>query len=233
MSEKPDYYQVLGVDKKASKAEIKSAYQKIAMKNHPDMVKNKPWPQAQKDEAIAKFKVATEAEGVLTDDAKRTAYDQYGHRGLENLAAGKNANSGQSYTDAAGGRMKRGPFTEEDTFGFFERRAEREKKSSTTEDDGLTPEQRRAKAREERLARRNRGGDESSTPSVKEPFDSASSTNVFKDVTEKVSDAAEALKSGVTLPFDVLEKFRDNLQDFVREVDKAIARSRPPGPKRS
>ena len=231
MSEKPDYYQVLGVEKKASKVEIKSAYQKIAMKNHPDMVKNKPWPQAQKDEAIAKFKIATEAEGVLTDDTKRATYDQYGHRGLENLAAGKSAGSGQSYTDAAGTRMKRGPFTEEDTFSFFEKRAERSG-STTTQDDGLTPEQRRAKAREERLARRNRG-DDSTTPSVKEPFDAASSSNVFKEVTEKVSDAAEALKSGVTLPFDVLEKFRDNLQDFVREVDKAIARSRPPGPKRS
>ncbi|MEZ0224655.1 MAG: DnaJ domain-containing protein [Alphaproteobacteria bacterium] len=230
MSEKPDYYQVLGVDKKASKADIKSAYQKIAMKNHPDMVKNKPWPQAQKDEAIAKFKIATEAEGVLTDDTKRAVYDQNGHRGLENLAAGKSAGSGQSYTEAAGGRMKRGPFTEEDTFSFFEKRAERSG-STATQDDGLTPEQRRAKAREERLARRNR--DDSTTPSVKEPFDAASSSNVFKDVTEKVADAADALKNGVTLPFDVLEKFRDNLQDFVREVDKAIARSRPPGPKRS
>lgn len=231
MSDKPDYYQVLGVDKKASKADIQAAYKKIAMKNHPDMVKNKPWPQKQKDDAIALFKDATEAEGVLTDDTKRATYDQYGHKGLENLAAGKNAKSGQTYTDAAGTRMKRGPFTEEDTFSFFEKRADREKTSSGTEEDGLTAEERRAKAREERLKRRNGGG--STTPSVKDPFDSASSSNVFKDVSEKVADAADALKSGVTLPFDVLEKFRDNLQDFVREVDKAIARSRPPGPKRS
>ncbi|TAL30433.1 MAG: hypothetical protein EPN97_12465 [Alphaproteobacteria bacterium] len=231
MSEKPDYYQVLGVDKKASKADIQAAYKKIAMKNHPDMVKNKPWPQKQKDDAIALFKAATDAEGVLTDDAKRAAYDQFGHRGLENLAAGKNANSGQSYTEAAGGRMKRGPFTEEDTFSFFEKRAEREKTSSSTEDDGLTAEERRAKAREERLKRRNGGG--GTTPSAKEPFDSASSSNVFRDVADKVQEAAEGLRSGVTVPFDVLEKFRDNLQDFVREVDKAIARARPPGPKHS
>ena len=232
MSEKPDYYQVLGVDKKATKAEIQAAFKKIAMKNHPDMVKLKPWPQAQKDAAIQVFKDATDAEGILTDDLKRSTYDQFGHKGLENISTGKNPKSGQTYTDAAGQRMKRGPFTEEDTFSFFEKRADRP--ATTGPDDGLSPEQRRAKAREERLARRSRGDDgPSTTPSVKDPFDSASSINVFKDVSEKVSDAADALKSGVTVPFEVLEKFRDNLQDFVREVDKAIARSRPPGPKRT
>ena len=233
MSEKPDYYKILGVDKKATKAEIQAAYKKIAMKNHPDMVKLKPWTQAEKDAANELFKDATEAEGVLTDDLKRSTYDQFGHKGLENISSGKNPKSGQTYTEAAGQRMKRGPFTEEDTFSFFEKRADRGA-SSTTSDDGLTPEERRAKAREERLKRRNRGDDgPSTTPSVKEPFDSASSTNVFKDVSEKVAEASDALKNGVTLPFDVLEKFRDNLQDFVREVDKAIARSRPPGPKRT
>ncbi len=228
MSDKPDYYQVLGVDKKATKADIQSAYKRIAMKNHPDIIKHKPLSQAEKDAANEKFKLATEAEGVLTDDAKRATYDQYGHKGLENLAAGKNAKSGQSYTEAAGGRMKRGPFTEEDTFSFFEKRAERSS-SDNTPDDGLTAEQRRAKAREERLAKRNR--DASTTPTVREPFDNASSTNVFKDVSDNISTASDALKGGVTLPFDILEKFRDNLQDFVREVDKAIARARPPGPK--
>ena len=232
MSENPDYYKVLGVDKKATKAEIQAAYKKIAMKNHPDMVKMKPWTEAEKKAANELFKAATEAEGILTDDLKRSTYDQYGHKGLENISSGKNPKSGQSYTEAAGQRMKRGPFTEDDTFSFFEKRAERP--TTTVADDGLTPEERRAKAREERLKRRNRGDDgPGPTPSVKDPFDSASSSNVFKDVSEKVTEAADALKNGVTLPFDVLEKFRDNLQDFVREVDKAIARSRPPGPKRT
>lgn len=232
MSEKPDYYQVLGVDKKASKADIKSAYQRIAMKNHPDMVKNKPWPQAEKDAAVAKFKQATEAEAVLSDDAKRAAYDQYGHKGVENLSAGKSASSGQSYADAAGPRMKR-TYSEDDTFSFFEKRAEREKTAGTGVDDGLTAEQRRERARQERLARRGRGNEATTTPTVKEPFDDASSGNVFHDIAENVTEATEALKGGVTVPFEVLEKFRDNLQDFVREVDKAIARSRPPGPKHS
>jgi DnaJ-class molecular chaperone len=231
MSDKPDYYQVLGVDKKASKADIQTAYKRIAMKNHPDIIKHKPIPEAEKKVAIEKFKIATEAEGILTDDLKRATYDQYGHKGLENISTGKNPKSGQTYTDAAGQRMKRGPFTEEDTFSFFEKRADRP--SSTGPDDGLSAEQRRAKAREERMAKRNRGGDTSTTPTVKEPFDSVSSTNVFKDVSDNINTATDALKSGVTLPFDVLEKFRDNLQDFVREVDKAIARSRPPGPKHS
>jgi molecular chaperone DnaJ len=231
MSEKPDYYQVLGVDKKASTADIQSAYKRIAMKNHPDVIKHKQIPEAEKAAAIQKFKDATEAEGILTDPTKRATYDQYGHKGLENLAAGKNAKSGQTYSEAAGQRMKRGPFTEEDTFSFFEKRAERSGPSTSGSDDGLTSEERRAKAREERLKRRG-GGNDSTTPSVKDPFDAASSSNVFKDVADKVTEASDALKNGVTLPFDVLEKFRDNLQDFVREVDKAIARSRPPGPKR-
>lgn len=229
MSEKADYYQILGVDKKATKAEIQSAYKKIAMKNHPDMVKMKPWTPQQKEAANQLFKDATEAEGILTDDLKRSTYDQYGHKGLENITSGKNPKSGQSYTEAAGQRMKRGPFTEDDTFSYFEKRAERP--ASTTTDDGLSPEERRERARQERLARRKSGDSGSTTPSVREPFDNTSSANVFKDVSEKVSDAAEALKGGVTVPFEVLEKFRDNLQDFVREVDKAIARSRPSGPK--
>jgi DnaJ-class molecular chaperone len=230
MTDKPDYYQVLGVDKKASKADIQSAYKRIAMKNHPDVIKHKQISDAEKAAAIQKFKDATEAEGILTDDTKRATYDQYGHRGLENLASGKSAKSGQTYTEAAGGRMKRGPFTEEDTFSFFEKRGEQRTREGGTEEDGLTSEQRRAKAREERLKRRG-SGDASSTPSVKDPFDAASSTNVFKDVGDKVTEVAEGLKSGVTIPFDKLEKFRDNLEDLLGEVNKAIARSRPPGHK--
>lgn len=72
MSDKRDYYDVLGVDRSADKATIKKAYRKLAMKHHPD--------QNQGDkEAEAKFKEAAEAYDVLGDDKKRAQFDQFGH----------------------------------------------------------------------------------------------------------------------------------------------------------
>lgn len=165
MSQKPDYYEVLGVAKTASKADIKSAFQRIAMKNHPDMVKNKAsLTQEQKDEAIAKFKLATEAEGVLSDDTKRVTYDKFGHKGIENLAAGKSAGSGQSYADVAGPTERR-VYSEDDTMSFFTKRAEKAAQDGAAT-DGLTSEERRERARQERMARRGR----SDTPAATEPF---------------------------------------------------------------
>jgi molecular chaperone DnaJ len=72
---KRDYYEVLGIQKGASKDEIKKAYRKIAMKYHPD--KNPG-----DSEAEAKFKEAAEAYAVLNDEQKRTQYDQFGHAGM-------------------------------------------------------------------------------------------------------------------------------------------------------
>ncbi len=72
---KRDYYQVLGIDKSASAAEIKKAYRKLAMKFHPD--KN----QGNK-EAEEKFKEASEAYEVLSDANKKSRYDQFGHAGM-------------------------------------------------------------------------------------------------------------------------------------------------------
>ncbi|MEG0508298.1 MAG: molecular chaperone DnaJ [Eubacterium sp.] len=77
MSEKRDYYEVLGVDKNAGADEIKKAYRKMAMKYHPD--KN-PGDAA----AEEKFKEANEAYEVLSDETKKATYDQYGHAGMEN-----------------------------------------------------------------------------------------------------------------------------------------------------
>jgi molecular chaperone DnaJ len=76
MSKKRDYYEVLGLAKGASEAEIKKAYRRMAMKYHPD--KN-PGDKA----AEEKFKEANEANEVLSDSKKRALYDQYGHAGVD------------------------------------------------------------------------------------------------------------------------------------------------------
>ena len=73
MADKRDYYEVLGVSKTASKDEIKSAYRKLAKQYHPDVNKS---PDAPK-----KFEEISEAYEVLSDDTKRSQYDQFG-RGL-------------------------------------------------------------------------------------------------------------------------------------------------------
>ena len=70
-----DYYEILGVSKDSSDAEIKKAYRKKAMKFHPD--RNKGDAEAEK-----KFKEASEAYEVLRDPQKRARYDQYGHAGV-------------------------------------------------------------------------------------------------------------------------------------------------------
>ncbi len=72
---KRDYYEVLGLEKNASEDDIKRAYRRFAIKYHPD--KN-PGDK----EAEEKFKECAEAYEVLSDQAKRTRYDQYGHDGL-------------------------------------------------------------------------------------------------------------------------------------------------------
>ncbi len=76
---KRDYYEVLGVDKKASAADIKKAYRKIAIKYHPDRQGNKS--EEEKKEAEEKFKEAAEAYAVLSDEQKRQQYDQFGFDG--------------------------------------------------------------------------------------------------------------------------------------------------------
>ena len=81
MANKRDYYEVLGVNKNATEAELKKAYRKMAMKYHPD--------QNQGDkEAEEKFKEVNEAYEVLSDSQKRAQYDQFGHAAFEQGAGG-------------------------------------------------------------------------------------------------------------------------------------------------
>ncbi len=75
MAEKRDYYEVLGVQKGSSKDQIKDAYRKLALQYHPDRNKE---PGAEE-----KFKEISEAYAVLSDDQKRTQYDNLGHAGFD------------------------------------------------------------------------------------------------------------------------------------------------------
>jgi molecular chaperone DnaJ len=84
---KRDYYDILGVNKSASKEEIKKAYRSTAFKHHPD--KN-PGNKAAED----KFKEASEAYSILSDDSKKTNYDQFGHAAFEGGGGGGQGFSG-------------------------------------------------------------------------------------------------------------------------------------------
>jgi hypothetical protein len=75
MSDKRDYYEVLGVERNAAEKDIKAAYRKKALEFHPDRNKDDP-------EAESKFKEAAEAYDVLGSDEKRKRYDQFGHAGV-------------------------------------------------------------------------------------------------------------------------------------------------------
>ena len=111
MQDKRDYYDVLGVGKSASSAEIRKAYKKLALKYHPD--------RNSEAGAEAKFKEITEAYGVLTDDDKRRVYDQFGHAGLQGGAGRAGGDPFSHFQDLfsdffggmgfGGGGARRGP----------------------------------------------------------------------------------------------------------------------------
>ena len=97
MAEKRDYYEVLGVAKGASEAEIKSAYRKLAIKYHPD--KHVDDSVADKKAAEEKFKEAAEAYEVLSDKDKRARYDQFGFAGVGGAAGGGFSGQGMDMND--------------------------------------------------------------------------------------------------------------------------------------
>lgn len=91
MADKRDYYDVLGVQKGASAEDIKKSYRKLAMKYHPDR-------NPDNKEAEEKFKEAAEAYEVLSDDDKRSRYDQFGFAGVDpNYGAGSSGAYGGGF----------------------------------------------------------------------------------------------------------------------------------------
>ena len=111
MANKRDYYEILGVNQRAGKDDLKRAYRKMAMKYHPDR---------NPDDAAAeeKFKEATEAYSVLSDDQKRATYDQFGHEGLQGAGVGSGFGFEDIFSqfsdifgfgDLFGRRRRRGP----------------------------------------------------------------------------------------------------------------------------
>ncbi|MGH9910853.1 MAG: molecular chaperone DnaJ [Nitrososphaeraceae archaeon] len=121
MTNKRDYYEVLGVPKNSEKGDIKNAYRKLALQYHPDRNKS---PGAEE-----RFKEISEAYAVLSDDDKRKRYDTYGHVGSEEVFRGSEANFEEIFKDMGFGGVRdifeqffgsRGGFARgsSDPFGF-------------------------------------------------------------------------------------------------------------------
>src|SRR5659263_630888 len=91
MATKRDYYEILGLDKKASTDDIKASYRKLAMQYHPD--KNKS-PDAEE-----KFKEISESYAVLSDSNKRQQYDQFGHAGIDGRYSQEDIFKGVDFED--------------------------------------------------------------------------------------------------------------------------------------
>jgi molecular chaperone DnaJ len=93
---KRDYYEILGVSRNASDSDLKKAYRRLAMKYHPDRNPGK--------EAEQSFKEAKEAYEVLNDPKKRSAYDQFGHAGVDASAGfgGAGGFGGGGFSDIFG-----------------------------------------------------------------------------------------------------------------------------------
>jgi len=94
---KKDYYEILGTPKDASVQEIKKKYRSLALKYHPDRVKEKD-----KKESEEKFKEISEAYGVLSDPQKRKMYDQYGHAGIDQRYTAEDIFGGADFSSIFG-----------------------------------------------------------------------------------------------------------------------------------
>lgn len=110
-----DYYKILGVDKKASEADIKKAYRKLARKYHPDINPNDK-------EANTKFQQVNEANEVLSDPEKRKKYDEYGEnwKHADQYEQARSQGGGRSQAGYASGGGFSGDFGDEHFSDFFE-----------------------------------------------------------------------------------------------------------------
>ncbi|HAP35607.1 MAG TPA: molecular chaperone DnaJ [Bacteroidetes bacterium] len=115
MAAKRDYYDVLGVQRNASADEIKKSYRKLALQFHPDRNPNNK-------EAEDKFKEATEAYEVLSDQPKRQRYDQFGHQGMRGGADYQNYNDVNDIFSHFGDIFGGGGSIFEEMFGGQQRR---------------------------------------------------------------------------------------------------------------
>ncbi len=111
---KRDYYEILGVQKGASVEDIKKAYRALAMKHHPDRVE-----AAHKKEAEEKFKEISEAYAVLSDQEKRTVYDQYGHAGFDQRYSTEDIFRGADFSSIFGDLGGEGSVFEDLLGGLF------------------------------------------------------------------------------------------------------------------
>ena len=94
---KKDYYEILGVPRTATLADIKKVYRSLALKYHPDRV-----PEAEKKVAEERFKEISEAYGVLSDPAKKQTYDQYGHQGIDQNYTSEDIYRGADFSSVFG-----------------------------------------------------------------------------------------------------------------------------------
>ena len=101
---KRDYYEILGVSKEASKDELKKAYRRLVKKYHPDVNKE--------SDSEERFKEIQEAYEVLSDEGKRSAYDQYGHAGTAGFNPGGMGGNGYGFEGGT-------PFDMGDIFSSF------------------------------------------------------------------------------------------------------------------
>ena len=87
---KRDYYEILGLDRDADDQTVKSAYRRLALEHHPDR-------NPDNKDSEERFKEAAEAYSVLSDPQKRSAYDRFGHQGVQG-AGGSGFDAG-GFTD--------------------------------------------------------------------------------------------------------------------------------------
>jgi len=131
---KRDYYDVLGVTRGVSDAEIKRAYRKLARKYHPDVNKSPG--------AVEKFKEATEAYEVLCDRKKRQMYDQFGHAGGPRISGGPGAGFQDFFSGGGAGAQSFMGMGLDDILQVLRGRIPRSRKRRRPRQENLNIEQR-------------------------------------------------------------------------------------------